>query len=105
MIKVNFRLPDGEMKMVSAGEDETVMQAAVKNGIDGIIGDCGGNLSCATCHAYVAPEFRRLLPQPSEMEIAMLDCALHVTEDSRLTCQIMLGPQLDGLVVTVPPLD
>ncbi|ATE66316.1 2Fe-2S iron-sulfur cluster-binding protein [Rhizorhabdus dicambivorans] len=105
MIKVNFRLPDGEMKTVSACEENTLMQAAVSNGIDGIIGDCGGNLSCATCHAYIEAEFRQRLPAPSEMEIAMLDCALHVTDDSRLTCQVMLSPQLDGLIVTVPPLD
>lgn len=103
MVKLRFVSPDGAEREIDAPEGVSVMKAATDAGIEGIIGDCGGNLSCATCHGYIAPEWRARLTDPSSLELEMLDCALDVTEDSRLTCQIVTSPELDGLTVGIPP--
>ena len=68
----------------------------------GIIGDCGGNCSCATCHGYVDPAWIAKLPPRSENEVVMLDGVMHLEDNSRLTCQIKLTPALDGIVVRLP---
>jgi len=103
MITLRFVQADGSEREVQVKEGVSVMKAAVDAGVKGIIGDCGGNLSCATCHGYIAPEWRSKLPQPREFELQMLECALDVTDDSRLTCQVLASPELDGLVIRVPP--
>jgi 2Fe-2S ferredoxin len=79
------------------------MRAAVSNGVEGIVGECGGQAMCATCHVYVRPEFAHALPAPSEDEDEMLDCTTaERTGYSRLGCQVSIGPDLDGIIVDVP---
>lgn len=80
----------------------TVMEAAVKNAVPGIEAECGGACSCATCHVYVDDEWREKTGQPDEMEEDMLDFAFDVRDSSRLSCQIKVSDELDGLVVHVP---
>ena len=80
----------------------TVMEAAKKNLVPGIEAECGGACACATCHVYVAADWREKVGGPSDMEEDMLDFAFDVREESRLSCQIKVTEELDGLVVNVP---
>jgi 2Fe-2S ferredoxin len=94
----------GDQSVVIGQVGESVMAAAVRNGVPGIIGECGGNSSCATCHVWVRDEFRALAGEPGDLEDDLLD--LGVSErrgSSRLSCQITLADELDGLTVDVPP--
>jgi len=70
--------------------------------VPGIDADCGGACACATCHVYIAPEWVERVGAPNEMEVDMLDFAFDVRENSRLSCQVKLTEELDGLMVTVP---
>ena len=82
---------------------ESVMEGAVRNGIDGIVAECGGSCLCATCHVYVDEKFLPLLPPIGEEQDAMLDStACERLPNSRLSCQIQVTPQLDGLIVRMP---
>lgn len=101
-VTVRFVLADGREQIVAGADGQSVMETAVNAGIDGIVGECGGNLACATCHCHIGPQWRALIEPPGEMEEAMLDCALNVTEDSRLGCQVKLSQALDDMVVIVP---
>jgi len=103
MVQLKFISADGQERDLQVPAGRSVMQVAVDNGIEGIVGDCGGNLSCATCHAHIPAEWRARLAPPTPEEIMMLDCALDVTEDSRLTCQIAVTEAVDGLVIRIPP--
>jgi len=80
----------------------TVMQVAVNNSVPGIDAECGGACACATCHVYVREEWREKLGKPEEMEEDMLDFAFEVKENSRLSCQIKVTDEIDGLVVDLP---
>lgn len=102
MPKIVFIEHNGTQHVVDAPVGKSVMQVAVDNMVPGIVGDCGGCCSCATCHAYVAPEWADKLPPKQEDEAMMLDGALEVRDNSRLTCQIQVRPEIDGLVVELP---
>jgi 2Fe-2S ferredoxin len=102
MPKIRFILHNGAEHLVEGEVGNSVMQTAVDNMIPGIIGDCGGNCSCATCHGYVDPDWVGKLAPKSEDEVAMLDGAMRVEDNSRLTCQIKLTQELDGLVIRLP---
>jgi 2Fe-2S ferredoxin len=102
MPKVRFILHDGTERIIDGELGNSVMQTAVDNMVQGIIGDCGGNCSCATCHGYVDPAWVDKLSPMSEEETIMLDGVMHVKENSRLTCQIKLTQELDGLIVRLP---
>lgn len=102
MAKVTFIQPDGSSQIVSAAPGATVMETAVDNDIEGIVAECGGACSCATCHVYVAEEWLDRLPPMSGQEDGMLDCALERRGNSRLSCQLEVTDAIDGLVVTVP---
>ena len=102
MPKVTYVQPDGRASTVEAAVGTTVMETAVDNDIPGIIAECGGACSCATCHVYVAPEWLGRLPVPDGLGSGMLDCALDRQANSRLSCQIRVKPELDGFVVHVP---
>jgi 2Fe-2S ferredoxin len=102
MTKLTFIEHDGKTYEVEATDGSSVMQAALDNGVRGILADCGGACSCATCQGYVDHEWSAKLPPISEMEEAMLDCAVKRTEESRLTCQIKVSPSLEGLVIRLP---
>ena len=102
MPKVTYFEPDGTERQVEAAEGTTVMEAAVDNDVEGIVAECGGACSCATCHVYVDPQWLPKLPAPDAQEDGMLDCVLDRRENSRLSCQIVIVQDLDGLVVRVP---
>jgi ferredoxin, 2Fe-2S len=103
MPTVIFESPDHTRREVAADDGKSVMMAAVSNGIDGIEAECGGTCSCATCHVYVGESFLELLPAPEPQELEMLDfVAAERKANSRLSCQIVVGPSLDGLIVQLP---
>jgi ferredoxin, 2Fe-2S len=102
MPRVSFVQPDGTVRTVDAPAGLSVMEAAIDNGVPGIVAECGGACSCATCHVYVDPEWAGRLKAADALESGMLDCALEPRKTSRLSCQIALTDELDGLVVHVP---
>ena len=102
MPKVTFIEFDGTAHEVDAKVGQSLMRAAVDNGVPGIDADCGGACACATCHVYVDEEWTGVVGEPEPMEEDMLDFAYDVRPNSRLSCQIKVGDELDGLVVTVP---
>lgn len=103
MAKVTYVLADGTRRAVEVPEGTSVMRGAVENNIRGIDGECGGCLSCATCHVYVDERWLGLLPAAHIDEIDMLAGATAERRpNSRLGCQILLTPALDGLVVDIP---
>jgi 2Fe-2S ferredoxin len=103
MIKVIFTSPEGQTHAVDAKSGSTLMEAARDNGVKGIVAECGGACSCATCHVHVADDWLDRLPAMSPTEMDMLEFADGLDERrSRLSCQIVLNDGLDGLSVTVP---
>lgn len=103
-ITLNLIDYDGTPRSFSARTGRSLMKAALDGGVDGVAADCGGCLTCATCHLIVAPEWLAKLPPRSADEEAMLDMAAHPREaGSRLSCQIELTPELDGLAARVAP--
>ncbi len=94
----------GQEYTVDAVDGESVMATAVKNGVPGIIGECGGNASCATCHVWVRDEFVPLVGEPGETEEDLLEMGVSDRrEGSRLSCQIKMSGELDGLTVDIAP--
>lgn len=102
MPSITFIDSTGEVRTVEAEVGSTVMETALRNGIPEIEAECGGACSCATCHVYVDPAWIGITGGPSPMEEDMLDFAYGVQPTSRLSCQIKVTPELDGLVVTTP---
>ncbi|MDR7101765.1 2Fe-2S iron-sulfur cluster-binding protein [Croceicoccus sp. BE223] len=96
---------EGEESTVDAADGLSVMEAIRDNGFDELLALCGGCCSCATCHVYVDPAFADKLPALSEDEDDLLDSSDHRNETSRLSCQIPLNADLDGLKVTIAPED
>lgn len=102
MPKIVFIDADGKTKEVHAEAGQSLMSAAVRNGIDAIAAECGGSCACGTCHCYIDGEWAARLPAPEFQEQDMLDCVVNPNERSRLSCQITLSAELDGLVVHLP---
>ncbi|HAE27906.1 MULTISPECIES: 2Fe-2S iron-sulfur cluster-binding protein [Hyphomonas] len=102
MPKITYIDHDGTERTVEAKNGESVMEAAIKNSIPGIDADCGGACACATCHVYVDTNFMDKVGEQQEMEKSMLDFAENVQDNSRLSCQITVSDDLDGLRVTTP---
>lgn len=102
MPKILFIEHSGKEHLIDAEYGKSVMQCAVDNMVPGIIGDCGGACSCATCHGYVDKAWTGKLAAMTEEETGMLEGALRVEDNSRLCCQLMMAPELDGLVVRLP---
>jgi 2Fe-2S ferredoxin len=103
MPKVTYVDPDGTELEVEADTGTSVMMAAVNADIDGIVAECGGSLMCATCHVYVDEAFTDRLPEMSPDEDEMLEAAASERlPNSRLSCQIELSDELDGVVVRLP---
>ena len=103
MARITFRAGDGSERVLDIDDGTSVMQGAVAGGVPGIVGECGGSAMCATCHVYVDEAATAVLPAVSEDEDEMLDCAVAPrTAASRLSCQLIAGPAIDGLVVHVP---
>lgn len=102
MAKVTYISHDGKETTVDVPSGLTVMEGAVTNSIAGIDADCGGACACATCHVYVDPAWLPKLPPRAEMEESMLDFAIDPEPNSRLSCQIRISDDLDGLIVRMP---
>ena len=102
MAKITFIQPDGSQQVVDATPGVTVMEAARLNRVAGIEAECGGACSCATCHVYVDAAWTGKAGTAAAMEEDMLDFAFDVRPESRLSCQIKVTAQLDGLVLRVP---
>ena len=104
MPQVTYILPDGSETTLDARDGDSVMETAVKNGIKGIVAECGGACSCATCHVFVADEFADAVGGPSDLEDDMLDgAAFDRRPTSRLSCQIKMCADFDGLRVEIAP--
>ena len=102
MPKITFVQPDDSKQTVDVPLGWSLMEGAVRNLVPGIDADCGGACACATCHVYVDAAWQAKLPPKSEMEETMLDFAQEVAPNSRLSCQLRVTADLDGLVVRVP---
>ncbi|MEO0728871.1 MAG: 2Fe-2S iron-sulfur cluster-binding protein [Pseudomonadota bacterium] len=102
MPKITFVQPDGAKAEVEAKTGATVMEVAKLNLVDGIEAECGGACACATCHVYVGDEWTEKVGKAGPMEEDMLDFAFDVKDSSRLSCQIKITDEMDGLVVNVP---
>ena len=102
MGQVTYLEHDGTSHNIDLADGISIMEGAVSNGIPGIDADCGGMCACATCHVHVATERLSLTGEPGEMENELLDLAPERDETSRLSCQILMSPALDGLVVRMP---
>lgn len=103
MPKVTFIKANGEKIAIEAPSGISLMETAVRNNIDGILAECGGACSCATCHVLVAEEWAPRLPPPDALETDMLEMtAAPRRPNSRLACQIVMSGEIDGIVVALP---
>jgi len=103
MPEITFIDHGGEKRVVNAATGSTVMEAAIKSGVPGIVAECGGACACATCHVYVDEAWTATTGEPSHMEEDMLDFAFDVKPTSRLSCQIKVTDAMNGLVIHTPP--
>lgn len=102
MPSIIFIDSSGESRTVEAELGSTVMETALRSGVPEIDAECGGACSCATCHVYVDPAWTGVVGGPSPMEEDMLDFAYDVQPTSRLSCQIKIGREMEGLVISTP---
>jgi len=102
MTKITYKDQQGNSKTIDVDNGLTVMEGAVQNNIPGIDADCGGSMACATCHVYVEEKWLDKIPKPEDGEVDMIDMAFEPKKNSRLSCQITVASELDGLTVTTP---
>lgn len=102
MPTIHFLLPDAGVQSIEAKEGLSLMEAAREEGVPGIVAECGGIAACSTCHVYIDEACREAVGPPSDDEALTLDLAPDVSDTSRLSCQITITPELDGLRVRVP---
>jgi 2Fe-2S ferredoxin len=102
MPKITYIEHGGQSYSVDGEIGQTVMETAIKHDVPGIVAECGGACSCATCHVYVETDWREVTGEPSQMEEDMLDFAFDVRPESRLSCQLRIAEAYDGLVVRIP---
>jgi len=102
MPKITYIEHNGKSHNIDVPNELSVMEGAVQNNIPGIDADCGGSMACATCHVYVKEEWFNKLPKKEDGEEDMLDMAFEPKKNSRLSCQLMVSDQLDGLVISLP---
>ena len=102
MPKITYIEHDGKTHTIEVASGLSVMEGAVQNNIPGIDADCGGSMACATCHVYVKEEWFNKLPKKEDGEEDMLDKAFEPKKNSRVSCQLMVSDQIDGLVVNLP---
>ena len=102
MPKITYVEHSGEKRTINVDKGLTVMEGAIQNEIPGIDADCGGGMACATCHVYVKEEWFNKLPKKEDGEEDMLDMAFEPKKNSRLSCQIIVSDELDGLIVNIP---
>ena len=102
MAKITYVEHSGKLHTIQVQNGLTVMEGAVQNNIPGIDADCGGSMACATCHVYVKEEWFNKLPKKEDGEEDMLDMAYEPSKFSRLSCQLTVSDELEGLVVKLP---
>ncbi len=102
MAKITYITHDNKNYEINVEKGLTVMEGAVQNDIPGIDADCGGGMACATCHVYVKEDWLDKLPKKEDGEDDMLDMAFEPKQNSRLSCQLIVSDDLDGLVVNIP---
>ena len=102
MPKITYIEHSGKSHTIEVAKGLSVMEGAVQKNIPGIDADCGGSMACATCHVYVKEEWFNKLPKKEDGEEDMLDMAFEPKKNSRLSCQLMVSDQLDGLIVNLP---
>ena len=102
MPKITYITHDKQSHTVEVQNGLTVMEGAVQNDIPGIDADCGGGMACATCHVYVKEDWLNKLPKKEDGEEDMLDMAFEPKTNSRLSCQLIVSDELDGLIVDIP---
>jgi 2Fe-2S ferredoxin len=104
MPEITYFSPDGTQTTLDARDGDSVMETAVKNGVKGIVAECGGACACATCHVYVDEPFTAVVGGPGDLEDDMLDgTAAERLANSRLSCQIKMNSALNGLTVHIAP--
>jgi 2Fe-2S ferredoxin len=104
MTTIKFVEASGREVVTTVDRETTLMELAVAHNIEGVLAECGGACVCATCHCYLEENHSESLGEPAPMELMMLDEVLNLKESSRLACQVDITSDLDGLVVTIPPL-
>ncbi len=102
MPAITFISHNGQSNEVFAQTGDSLMETATFNGVPGVVAECGGSCSCATCHVYIDPDWYAQLPGPDESEQEMLEFAIDIKKNSRLSCQIEITEELDGMVVHTP---
>ncbi len=102
MPKITYIDNQGSSKTIDVEKGLSVMEGAIQNDIPGIDADCGGSMACATCHVYVEEKWLDKLPKVQEAEIDMIDMAFEPRKNSRLSCQLIVSDELEGLTVTTP---
>ena len=102
MPKITYITQDNQSHTIEVQNGLTVMEGAVQNDIPGIDADCGGSMACATCHVYVKEDWFNKVPSKTEGEDDMLDQAYEPKKNSRLSCQLIISDELDGLIVNLP---
>ena len=102
MPKITYIDSQGNEKIIDVKNGLTLMEGAIQNNVPGIDADCGGSMACATCHVYVKEEWLNKLEKIEDAEQDMLDMAFEPKKNSRLSCQIIVKEELDGLVVNTP---
>ena len=102
MTKITYKDNFGASKTIEVDNGLSVMEGAVQNEIPGIDADCGGSMACATCHVYVEDSWLNKLPKAEDAEQDMIDMAYKPNKNSRLSCQIVVSDEIDGLTVTTP---
>ena len=102
MTKITYKDNFGASKTIEVENGLSVMEGAVQNEIPGIDADCGGSMACATCHVYVEDSWLTKLPKAEDAEQDMIDMAYKPNKNSRLSCQIVVSDEIDGLTVTTP---
>ena len=102
MSKITYKDFQGNTKTIQVENGLSVMEGAIQNEIPGIDADCGGSMACATCNVYVNDKWFNKIPKAEEAEVDMIDMAFEPKKNSRLSCQIIVSDELEGLEVTTP---
>ena len=102
MPKITYVDNQGNSKTINVDNGLTVMEGAIQNDIPGIDADCGGSMACATCHVYVEDIWLDKIAKAEDAEVDMIDMAFEPRKNSRLSCQLIVSDELEGLIVTTP---
>ena len=102
MPKITFKDYKGTSKTIEVDNGLSVMEGAIQKDIPGIDADCGGSMACATCHVYVEDKWFDKIPKAEDAENDMIDMAFEPKKNSRLSCQIIISDELDGLIINIP---